>query len=104
VQAALHQKLAAALTDQLDALGRRRIAMRRIDNLIAADVEIIFMRDRGDLVLWPDEDRDDHARLCRFGRTAQRGFIARVDNDCYRRLHLLGSFDQTFVLGMSCMA
>ena len=52
VQAALHQQLAFGLVDELDRLGRGRLAVRRIDDLESVDLEIVLAGDGVDL-RWP---------------------------------------------------
>ena len=51
VQAAFHQELGLALAHQLDRLRRRRMAVRRVDDAVVAEIDAgRFARPRGS---WP---------------------------------------------------
>jgi hypothetical protein len=71
VQAAFHQQLARPLANELDRLCRRRLAVRRVDDPEAADLEAVLAGDGGNLRVRADEDRHDDAGLRRLGHTAQ---------------------------------
>ena len=64
VQAALHEELRLALAHERDGLLGRRLAVRRVDDLDAAEVER-FLGDRGDLAFGTDQDRHDQSGLGR---------------------------------------
>ena len=89
VEAALHQRLGAALAHQRDRLCGRVLAVLGIDDLESADVEAVLRGDVADPLLRPDQDRLDQFQLRRFDRAFQRHLIARMrDRDLYRRILL----------------
>ena len=60
VQAALHQELGPAGANQLDGLGRGGVAVRRVDELVAAQISSPNCCGHvADLGRRPDQDRDD---------------------------------------------
>ena len=61
MQAALHQELAFACTDELDRLVRRGMTVRGIDYVEAADVNPVRLSSCGDLSGWSHQDRDNDA-------------------------------------------
>ena len=71
VQAALHQELAFALADELNRLIRRGVAVRRVDNFEAADVEPVRASDGGNFRNGPHENGDDDAGVRSLDRASQ---------------------------------
>ena len=53
MQAALHQQLALALTNQFDSLCRCRLAVRHVDNLKTTNVKLVLASYGGDLAAGP---------------------------------------------------
>jgi hypothetical protein len=63
VEAALHQRLRLSLRDELYGLGGGRVAVRGLDELGAAEIELELIGNRGDLLLGADENRPDQPEL-----------------------------------------
>ena len=61
MQASFHQKLALGLADQLDRLCCRRLAVRRVDELIASDIDPMLLGHGGNLGDRPDQNGNDDA-------------------------------------------
>ena len=88
-----------ASLDQLDALlpppprcaGTSTISKR-------ADVKVMLARDPIYCRCGSDQDGLNDAGLCGLDGAAQRGFVARIDDDRDRGRHLLGARDQAIVL------
>ena len=97
MQAALHQQLAPALVNELDAAGRRRVAVPRVDDLVTRDVHAELTRRVGDFCRRPDQDRLDDPGLGGVGGAAQRSLVAWVHDDRRRGRHFLRARDKTFV-------
>ena len=89
-----------AFADQRDALGGRVVAVRGVDDLVAADVDLVLGRGGGDLGARPDQDRHDDPELGGLDRPAQRGLVAGMDHDGLGGRHLLGAGDQPIVFRM----
>src|SRR5262245_8985133 len=98
VQAALHQQLAFGLVDQLDRFCRRGVAVRHVDDLVAADIETMLASDGRNLRDRSDENRNDDPGFRRLDGAAQRGLFAGMNDDGRRRRDLLGAGDQSLVL------
>src|SRR5262249_8847573 len=96
-QAPLHQKLALPRLDELDGLGSGRIAVRRIDDLVFANVDAVLARYCRDLCGWSDQDRLYDAKLRRLDGAAQRRFVARVHDHRDRGMRLFRPTDQTVI-------
>src|SRR5262245_47404380 len=97
VQAALHQQLALGRVDQLDRLCRCRFAVGHVDDLEAIDVETMLASDGCNLRDRSDEDWFDNAGFRRFDGAAQRGLLARMNDDGRRSRDLLRPGDQPLV-------
>ena len=81
-----------------DRLGRRRVAVGRVDHFEAADIELMFAGDREDFRRRAHEDRNNKSGLGRLHRPPQRGLVARVRNHRVRGRSLFRSRNQTVVL------
>ena len=79
--------------DKLHRLLRRGIAVRYINNREAAYVEGMLASDLGNLLGRSNQYRRDDASFGRFGRAAERGFVARVDDHGRCRRNLLRARD-----------
>ncbi len=104
VEAALHQQLGLALPHQFDRPGRRRVAVRRVDDRDRPQRDAVGLRDLLDLRLRADEDRRDQPELGRIDDRCQRRRLARVC-DCRRhRLEGAAPLEELFVLpgSMDC--
>ena len=98
MQAALHQQFALRLADDLDRFGGCRVAVRHIDDLRAFKRDAVLLGNRLDLVGRTDQHSFDDARLGRLDRAAQRGFVARMHDNCRgRRRNALGPRDEAVV-------
>src|SRR5262249_858741 len=97
-------QLAFGLADELDAFGGRRIAVRRVDDLIVADIELVLARDRGNLPRRTDQYRDNDAGFRGFHGATQRGFITLMDNARRRGRALFRPADQPFILSVSLVS
>ena len=105
MQAALHQQLALGLANQLDSLRRGRIAVRHVDDLEAADVQVVLARHGRDLCRRSDKDRNDDARFGRLDGAAQRGLVTGVHDNRRRWRHLFCQRDQAVIFaGRACPA
>jgi hypothetical protein len=69
VKASLHQRFRLAFADELDRFRGGRLAVRRVDNWRAAQIEVELLRDRLDARARTDEDRRDQAELRGVERT-----------------------------------
>jgi hypothetical protein len=98
VQAALHKDLALAFVDQFDASGGRSgFRGRRIDDLVAGDVEIVLGGDLPDLGRRPNQGRLDDPGLRRIDRAAQRTFITGMHDDGRYRGNALRSRNEAVI-------
>ena len=84
MQAAFHQQLALAFMDQLHRLGGGRLAMRDIDDLEPADVEVVLSCDGLDLAAGPTRNRNDQAGLRRLNAPRSERLVARMHDDRVR--------------------
>ena len=92
VQGALHENFRFALMHHLHRPGRRRVAVRHIDNPVGLEIQPLLLGHRPDTRLRPDQQRFDHAGLRRLHGTRQRDRIAGVDHrrgDRFQPLHRL---------------
>jgi hypothetical protein len=97
VQAAFHQELAAPLANERDALGGRLVAVRGVDDLVAADVDLVRGRRCGDFRARSDQDGNDDPELGGFDRAAQRGLVAGMHHDGLGGRDLFRLCDQPLV-------
>ena len=58
---ALHQELALAFMNERHRLGRRRVAVRRVDQLIASDIDPMLLGDSGDFGGRANQNGNDDA-------------------------------------------
>jgi hypothetical protein len=63
MEASLHQELRAGFADQLDGLGRGRVAVRSVHDLEAAESDSRGTRDLADLVGGAHQERHDEPLL-----------------------------------------
>ena len=99
MEAPLHQELAPTLADQRHALRRRGMAVSRIDDLEAGDVDAMLRRHAGNLVLRTDQDGTDQASRRGLDRAAERGFVARMDHDRRQCAGVPGARDEAVTRG-----
>src|SRR3954447_18703736 len=82
MQATLHQDLALAFMDQLDAARRRSgLRLRGVDDLVTGDVQAVLRGDVLDPSGGADKDRLDDTCLRRLDSASQRTLVAGMDND-----------------------
>ena len=94
VQAPLHQGLDLAATGQRHRGRRRRRAVLAGDQFVRREVDIGLLRDRPDLRLGADQERDDQAGLGGVGRAQERVPVDRVHDRRAKRLQPLGEADE----------
>src|SRR5262249_2395806 len=82
---------------QLDRLRRRGVAVGRVDDFVAGNIETMLASDGFNLRGRSHEDRFDDPGLRRFDGAAQRRLFARMNDDGRRRRYLLGPGDQPLV-------
>ena len=97
VEAALHQRLGLACPHELDRSRRRGVAVRRVDQLVARDVELELLRHGLDLRLRSDEDGLDQPELRGVDRAGERALVARVRDRHGHRLDRLRGLDQPLI-------
>ena len=71
--------------DKLDGLCSGGLAVSGIDQLEAANIDVVLERGRLDLSQWSDKRRLDDAGFGGVGNAAQRAFVAGVHDDGRRR-------------------
>ena len=98
MQAALHEEFALPLVDQLDSIGCGGLAMRRIHQLIARDIDPMLPGDRSDLLGRPHQNGRDDAQFRRLAGSAQRSLVARMDHHSAGRRYLFRERDELVVL------
>ena len=98
MQAALHQQLALGGMNELDALCRRRLAVRSIDELERGDVEAELAGRIPDFLFGSDQHRPDDAGRRTVDDAAQRAFIAGVHDNSRRWRRRFGHSDQSVIL------
>ena len=98
VQAALHQRLGAAAGDLLHRLRGGGVAVGRLHQLAAREVQLELLGDGFDLRARADQDRPDQPQLRGVDGAGQRGGVARVGDRGRDRRQLLGRVDQALVL------
>ena len=109
VQAPFHQELGLADADELDRLFSRRLAMRDIDDLDPFNIEAKGFRQTNELLFWADENWNDHSRLSRLQRPAERGLVTRMCDSSCDSPQTLGRRDETLIflmlaeLGNDCL-
>jgi hypothetical protein len=86
VQLALHQRPGAALVHERHGHFRRRVAVRRIDDLKTADIQPRLLCRSHDLGRRADQHRHDHALVARRQRAAQAQVIAGMDDRGQQRI------------------
>ena len=101
VQAAFHQQLGLALSNQFDRFCRRGMTVRRVDNPKPAERDSVRLRDLPDLRLRADENRPDEPLLAGLDRTRQRRFLAGMGDSGRHRLEASTSSEQRFVFSRS---
>ena len=85
VETALHQQLRFTEAHQLDRLLSGGVAVRDIDDLISAEIELQLLGDGPDLRYWADQKWQNDPRFRRFYCARQRRFVARVGHCCRER-------------------
>jgi hypothetical protein len=78
VQTAFHQDLGFAFLDELDCLRGRRVAVRNVDDLEIADVELRCVSRLRDLRRWSNEKRRDQLSRGCLNRARESRRFARV--------------------------
>jgi hypothetical protein len=89
-----------ALMDQLDRLCGGAFAMFDVDDLAAPDVEPMLAGHGRDLRSRPNQGRNDDPRLGGFQAAAQRGLVARMNDDRRRRRHFTGRGNEAVIFRM----
>ena len=98
MQTALHQGPGLRLAHQRHRLGRRIVAVRRLDDRQAGDVDAVPLRHLEDACTRPDQHRLDQPQFPCLDRTAQRYLVARMRNGGDDRGQLPRRVDQTQIL------
>jgi len=86
VQAALHEQPGLATTNHLDGAGGGGVAVRHVDDGDVGEVDVVFLRDRLDLVARSDQGRQDQPQAQALGHGAQDALFAGMGD---RRRHRL---------------
>ena len=97
VQGAFHQRFGAAGAHQRHRLRRSVVAVRDVDDLHRAQVELPFARDGADLLLRPHQDGNDEAGLGRGDHAAERLGVAGMRHRHQRGGHVPGALQQVAV-------
>jgi hypothetical protein len=97
VQAALHQRQGLALAHQFHGLFRRGLAVRRVDDRVRRDIDLVLARQRLDPRARTDQDRCNEAQRRRLDRAAERTLVTRVRDGGRRGLERLADFEQPLV-------
>src|SRR5208283_3567481 len=97
VQTALHQQLRFAEAHQLDRLLSGGVAVRDIDDIIPAKIELQLLGDGPDLRYWADENWQNDPGFRRVYCARQRRVVARVRNCRRDRWQSLAASNQPIV-------
>ena len=101
VQAPFHQQLGVALAHELDGLGRRRVAVRDVDDRRRTERDAALLRDLADLGRGADEDRRDESFRAGLDRAGERGLLTGMRDGRRHGREALASLQQRFVLSGS---
>jgi hypothetical protein len=71
MQAALHQDLALGFADQLNCFCCGRLTVRRVDELIASDIDPVLLGHSDNFGHWTNQNGNDDAQFRRRARAAQ---------------------------------
>jgi hypothetical protein len=107
VEAALHQRLGAALEHELDRLVGGSVAVLDIDDRVGGDVDIGLLRRLLDLLPGADEDGRDETEARGADGAVDRRRVARMDDRRRHRRQALAGVEQTLILRMlvhACLA
>ena len=100
VEAALHEQLGLALAHERDGLLGRRLAVRRVDDLDAGDIDAAGLRELPDLVGRANEYGNDQSGPIGLERAGERGLVAGMRHRRGQRRLGLGGLDQPLVFGV----
>ena len=104
VQAPLHEQLGLTQAHELHGLGRRCVAVRRVDQADLTELDSVLLRDVADLLRRTDEDGRDQALRAGFDGAGQRRRVARVCDGRGHRVQAATPRQQLFVLSRSCFS
>ncbi len=104
MEAALHQELGLPLADELDRLRGGGVAVRRIHDPCAPEIDPVRLRDLFDLRARPHEDRRDEPVRRGVDRAGERARLARMRDGRRHGLEAPAARQQLFVLSGSCFS